>query len=229
MKRRTLTTLAVITAAVCALGLGTVGLHALLGHSADAWAAAVEAASTVALVTITGWYSYLTLKLVEAQKSAPRWAAWEASLRDLSRFMARNHQAFWTATAFFPVDITARPPMLNDVIASRDAMRDVRDALLEFVGVLPKSVAGPALGVAAHVLNAETELQVLAAALLDETEAGLAEGRSWTWQGAETAHLASDDPERSEAWSDILSGRRTAEAGERWDELSLSLDRQLGE
>jgi hypothetical protein len=213
--------------AACVLVLGAIGIHALLGRSNDAWAAAVQAASTVALVGITGWYAYLTLKLVETQRSSPRRTAWEAALRDLSRFMARNHKVIWTASAFFPVDSTANPPMLLDILASRDALTEVRESLLECVGVLPKEIAGSVLGVAGHVLNAETELHALGCALLEETQAGLAVGRGWTWDGAEAAHLATEDPERNESWDDVLRGRWVTTSAQLWEKLSLSLDGEL--
>jgi hypothetical protein len=110
---------------------------------------------------------------------------------------------------------------------SRDALKGIRNEVLELVGLLPRDMTGSALGVAAYIVNAETGLHALAAALLDETLIGLEEKRSWTWVGARAAHLATNDPERHEAWDDILAGRHVLAARQRWEELSLSLDKEL--
>jgi hypothetical protein len=215
-----------IVGLVAALVGGVIGLHALFKES-NAWAPAVQASSTIVLVAITGAYAYLTHGLVVAQRTGPRRATHETALGDLSQFLARHNEAVWTASRLFPVDTEARPPMIPDVTASRDALHDVRDGLLERVAVLPESLRGAALGTAAHVLQAETELQTLAAALLEETEAGLAAKRSWTWRGAERAHKASNDPERAELWPDVLRGRWTKTAEERWEGLTGAVDRVL--
>lgn len=205
----------------------TVGLHHATSTGSDTWATAVEAVATVVLVGITAWYAYLTYRLIRVQQMAPRAESWEAALRELNRLMVRRNQAIWTAANFFPVDTDARPPMLMEVLESRDALREVRNEVLELVGLLPMDRARSGLGVAAYIVNAETELHALAGALLDETQLGLAEGRGWTWEGARVAHLASDDPERSEAWDDVLVGRHVLAMRERWEELSLSLDQEL--
>lgn len=212
---------------VLLLVAATVGLHHATASGSDAWATAVEAVATVVLVAITAWYAYLTYRLIRLQQMAPRAESWEAALRELNRLMVRRNPGIWTASDFFPVDVGESPPMLMEVLESRDALREVRNEVLELVGLLPKDRAGSALGVAAYIVNAETELHALAGALLDETQLGVAEGRSWTWDGARAAHLASDDPERSEAWEDVLAGRHVLAMRERWEKLSLGLDREL--
>jgi len=217
-----------ILGALIALGLGTVALHRALRKSPDSWAAAIEAIATVALVLITGWYAYLTFRLVQAQNLAPRLAGWEAALRELSRVLARSNGVLWTAESFFPIKTSERPPMLLDVLASRDAIREVRDQMLELVGVLPRDIAGRALGLAAYLVDAEAELHALAGALLDESQTGLSENRTWTWEGAKTAHEgAQNDPQRTEAWSDVLAGRRLSAVRKRWDEVAATVDGAL--
>ncbi len=217
----------VVAVGVALLVGATIGLHDATAPRSDDWAASIEAMATVVLVGVTAWYAYLTYRLISVQERAPRAQSWEASLRELSRLTARRHQELSTAAAFFPIDTAARPPMITDITDSRDTLKEVRNEVLELVGLLPKDTAGSALGVAAYIVNAETELHALAAALLDETLVGLEEKRSWTWEGARAAHLASDDPERNEAWDDILKGRHVLAARERWEELSLRLDREL--
>jgi hypothetical protein len=174
----------------------------------------------VALVTITGWYAVLTRRLLDTQRDAPRRAAEEQELRKLNEFVSRNHQAIWTASSYFPVDMAKSPPMLLDIFASRDALKDIRNGLLEFF-VLPRNIAAPVVGAAAHILDAEEELHALGAAMTEETETALKAERGWTWSGAEAAHVAADDdPERREPWSDILKGRKMKAAAQRWEQLS---------
>lgn len=150
--------------------LGVVALHALIGKH-DTWSAPVQAISTLALVAITGWYAYTTYKLLETQRSSHRRAAEESALRDLSRFISRQNEQVWSTREFFPAGPPKNPPMLLDVFACRDAFKTLRNQLLEFVEITPREVALPALGAAAHILNAEEELHALGAALTAETEA----------------------------------------------------------
>lgn len=178
-------------------------------------------------MTITGWYAVLTRRLLGTQRDAPRRAAEEQELRELNEFVSRNHQAIWTASSYFPVDTAKNPPMLLDIFASRDALKDVRNGLLEFF-VLPRNVAAPVVGAAAHVLDAEEELHALGAAMTEETEAALAAKRGWTWSGAEAAHAAAgNDPERREPWADILQGRKMKAATQRWEQLSDAVHGEL--
>ncbi len=107
----------VLVPSCIAIGLGgsyaaTLGLHSLLARagSTDAWSAAIGAVATVVLVLVTAWYAYLTFSLVQAQRSSARTAGWETALRDLSLFIGKNRQAIWTASAFFPIDTSTRPP-----------------------------------------------------------------------------------------------------------------------
>jgi hypothetical protein len=188
----------------------------------------VQAGSTVVLVAITGWYAVLTRRLLGTQRDAPRRAAQEQELRKLNEFVSRNHQAIWTASSYFPVDTAKEsPPMLLDIFGSRDALKDVRNGLLEFFA-LPRDVAAPVVGAAAHVLDAEEELHALGAAMTEETEAALATERRWTWSGAEAAHVAAgNDPERREPWSDILQGRKMKAAAQRWEQLSDAVHGEL--
>lgn len=47
-------------------------LHSVMRSSPDAWASAIGAVTTVALVLITAWYAYVTYRMLDAQRSAPR-------------------------------------------------------------------------------------------------------------------------------------------------------------
>ena len=161
---------ALVTLVVVLLLVGaTVGLHDATASSSDAWGTSIEAVATVVLVVITAWYAFLTYRLTSLQERAPRAESWEVSLRELSRLIARRHQTLWTAAEFFPVDTAARPPMITDVTDSRDALKELRNDVLELVGLLPRDMAGSALGAAAFIVNAETELHSLAAALDENT------------------------------------------------------------
>lgn len=194
-------------------------LHTLMRSSPDAWASAISAVTTVALVLITAWYAYVTSRMLDAQRSAPRAAAQETALRELLRFMASNHTVIWRAAGFFPVDVSARPPMVLDILGSRDGLVRRREHMLEVEGLLPRRFAASALFLAAALVDAEQELHALAGALLDETMVGLDEQRSWTWEGARKAHEDSRDPERSGAWQDILQGKQVLDAQGKWDDL----------
>jgi hypothetical protein len=55
-----------------------------------------------------------------------------------------------------------------------------------------------------------------------------AAGRStWSLPDVQEAHEASNDPDRSEAWADIVNGRYFHAAEETWDELSTAIDNYL--
>jgi hypothetical protein len=194
-------------------------LHTLMRSSPDAWASAISAVTTVALVVITAWYAYVTSRMLHAQRSAPRATAQESALRELLRFMAGNHAAIWKAAGFFPLDVAARPPMVLDILGSRDDLGRLRDHMLEVEGLLPRRFAALALFLAAVLVDAEQELHALARALLDETTVGLDEQRSWTWEGAKKAHEDSRGAERPGAWEDILDGKQVLGAQEKWDDL----------
>jgi hypothetical protein len=168
--------LAVIGAAVLCVGLvvGTARLHGALGGSPETWAPAIQTTTTVVLAVVTTVYVQLTFALVREQHGAPRAAGRERGVRDLAQYIAANYQTMWTSARFFPVDATKRPPMVLDVIASRDGIAEVRKHLLEVLALVPREVAAPTLGAAAHLVDAEEEFHALAAALLDETQAALA-------------------------------------------------------
>lgn len=206
----------------CLLVGAVIGLHSLIGND-DTWSAPIQAMSTLALVCITGWYAYTA-------HTAPRRAAHEAIRREVSRYIARNRQAIWTAVEFFPIDEPpAELPDMVDLFKSRDAIRAIRDRMLEYAGLLPREQAGMALGVAACALDAEDELHALGAAILDENQAGHAEGRDHvTWDGIRAAHFAaSGDPSRRQPWVKLLAGESVKATAERWDELSSAVDRDL--
>jgi hypothetical protein len=127
-----------LAAAVCAV----IWVRAAARSSPDAWASSIEAVTTAALALITSWYAYLAFKLLDAQRSGPRVAAWETALRDLSIYLARQRAAMWTASGFFPVGQPAgAPPDLQELIASGDAIRDQYHHLLEIMGLLPTKFA----------------------------------------------------------------------------------------
>jgi hypothetical protein len=176
---------------------------------------------------VTAWYAYLTYSLVQAQRSSARTAGWETALRDLSLFIGKNRQAIWTASAFFPIDTSTRPPMLLDLLASRDALAEIRRHLLSTLGVLPTEFAKLTLGTVIHLVEAEEELHALSLTFLDETQLGMAEERSWTWEGARRFHEESADEERNEPWDEMVAGKHVHRAEESWDELSEDVDRYL--
>lgn len=220
--RMTAIAVAIIGGAVTA----TFGLHALLARSGsnDAWAAAIEAVAAVVLVLVTAWYVYLTYGLLAAQRSGPRMTAWETALRDLSTFIARNDQVFWTTAAFFPVDTSVAPPNMVEIFKSRDALHEVRNHLMETFALLPEQFAKLSLLVLVPLVEAEQELHSLAYAITEENQAGLDQGRDHvTWDGIQQRHEASDDPARQEPWHDILAGKWVKRAQEAWDAMSDQL------
>jgi hypothetical protein len=79
-----------------------------------------------------------------------------------------------------------------------------------------------------RLVEADSEIYALFQAIYEAMEAGRAAGRTtWTWDDAQQAHEASNDPERSEAWADIVSGRYFHAAEKNWDELSTAVDNYL--
>ena len=78
---------AVIAVLAAATIAGVVWLHSAARTSPDAWPSSVAAGTTATLALVTFWYAYLTHRLLEAQRSAPRTAGWEAALRDLSLYL----------------------------------------------------------------------------------------------------------------------------------------------
>lgn len=84
------------------------------------------------------------------------------------------------------------------------------------------------LPLAARLVDAEVELRALVLAICEGEEAvRAAGGTTWTWDDAQRAHEASDDPERSEAWAEIANGRYFRVAERSWDELSGAIDNYL--
>lgn len=81
-----------------------VWLHAAARTSADAWLSSVSAGTTATLALITLWYAYLTHRLLEAQRTSARTAAWETALRDLSVYLNKEREIIWTASGYFPID-----------------------------------------------------------------------------------------------------------------------------
>ena len=90
---------------------------------------------------------------------------------------------------FFPVDLHgSTPPDLLKLIASRDALRELYEHLLEVVGLMPKQFAGQALIVAARLVDAELEIHTLVSSLIEEQQLALEEGRgSSSWDGVQTS------------------------------------------
>jgi hypothetical protein len=218
--------IAVLAAATIA---GVVWLHSAARKSPDAWPTAVAAGTTATLALITLWYAYLTHRLLEAQRSAPRTAGWETALRDLSLYLNRERSVIWTASDFFPID---RPggvtPDLMVLADTRVAFVRIRDHLLEILGLLPRSFVAMVLPLTMRLVDAEAEIYALFQAIYEAMETGRAAGRTtWTWDDAQQAHEASRDPERSEAWTDIANGRYFHAAEQSWDDLSAAVDNHL--
>ena len=123
--------------------------------------------------------------------------------------------------------------MLLDLLASRDALAEIRRHLLSILGVLPTEFAKLTLGAVIHLVEAEEEeeeeeeLHAISLAFLDETQLGMAEERSWTWEGARRFHEESDDEERSEPWDEMMAGKHVHRAEDSWDQLSEDVDRYL--
>lgn len=206
-----------------------VWLHSAARKSPDAWPSSVAAGTTATLALVTLWYAYLTHRLLEAQRSAPRTAGWETALRDFSLYLNKERAAIWTASDFFPIDRPdADPPDLMDLANTRVAFVRIRDHLLEILGLLPRTFTVRVLPLTMQLVNAESEIYVLFQAIYEAMEAGRAAGRTtWTWDDAQQAHEASNDPGRSEAWTDIVRGRYFHLAEQGWDELSTAVDNHL--
>ncbi len=208
----------------------TFGLHALLvrSGSTDAWAAAIGAVSTVVLVLITGWYAFLTFGLLQAQRSSARTASWETALRDLAIFVGRRNEVFWAVARYFPVNTDAAPPDMAEVFKSRDALGEIQNHLTEIFALLPEDFAHLTLITTGYLLMAGRELNALGLAMLEEAQAGIAEGRQhWTWRGAQERHEARDAEDRQEPWTDVLAGMWFSQAEQGWEKMSEELDEEL--
>lgn len=206
-----------------------VWLHSAARKSPDAWPTSVAAGTTATLALVTLWYAYLTHRLLEAQRLAPRTAGWETALRDLSLYLNKERSVLWSASNFFPVDRpNADPPDLMDLADTLNAFTRFRDHLLEILGLLPRRFAVKVLPLTARLVDAETEIHALFQAMVEASEARRAAGHTtWTWNDVQQAHEASNDPERSEAWVDIARGRYFHAAEENWEELSTDVDNYL--
>ena len=96
---------------------------------------------------------------------------------------------------------------------------------METFSLLPEHFAGLNLIMTAYLVQAEQELNALGLAMLEEAQAGIAEGRHhWTWQGAQERHEASDDVARQEPWIDVLAGKWFKLAEQCWEKMSDDLD-----
>ncbi len=206
-----------------------VWLHSAARKSPDAWPSSVAAGTTATLALVTLWYAYLTHRLLEAQRSAARTAGWETALRDLSLYLNRERAVIWTVSDFFPIDRPdADPPDLMALADIRVAFVRIRDHLLEILGLLPRRFTVKVLPLTMQLVNAESEIYALFQAIYEAMEANRAASRTtWTWDDAQQAHEASDNPERSEAWADIASGRYFHAAEQSWDDLSTAIDNYL--
>lgn len=158
---------------------------------------------------------------LEHQRIAPRLAGWEAAVRELSLYMGRERDAIWTASAFFPVDSDKKdPPELMALIESRDALQRIYMALLGMLGVLPPQIAKKILPVSIEMVEGEAEITALVLAMIGAMEAQRSEGQTtWQWPDAERMHSASDEPERSQPWTEVTAGRHVKAAEKRWEEL----------
>lgn len=121
-----------------------------------------------------------------------------------------DDKVFWTASDCFPVERDGvDPPELLALIETRNAFRRLCMHLLEVLGLLPKEFAKKVLPVTMRLVGAEFEVTALVLAMIDAMETGRAEGRTTRqWTDVQRAHEASDDPERSEPWTDVATGRK---------------------
>lgn len=111
---------------------------------------------------------------------------------------------------------------------TRVAFVRIRDHLLEILGLLPRRFVVEILPLTMRLVDAESEIYALFQAIYEAMETGRAAGRTtWTWDDAQLAHEASDNPERSEAWADIASGRYFHATEKNWDDLSAAVDNYL--
>jgi hypothetical protein len=206
-----------------------VWLHSAARTSPDAWPTSVAAGTTATLALVTLWYAYLTHRLLEAQRSAPRTAAWEAALRDLSLYLNTERSVLWTASDYFPIGRPNVDPLdLMALADSRVAFVRIRDHLLANLGLLPKKFVVEVLPLLMRLVDADTEIYILFQAIYEAMEANRAAGSTtWTWDDAQQAHEASIDPERSEAWADIARGRYFHAAEQAWDDVSSAIDNYL--
>jgi len=112
-----LVTIIVIGATAAAV----IWLHSAARTSPDAWPTSVAAGTTAFLTLITLWYAYVTHRLLDAQRAAPRIAGWETALRELSLFLNRERAVLWTTAEYFSaLSSGAGPAELKELIASKD-------------------------------------------------------------------------------------------------------------
>jgi hypothetical protein len=120
------------------------------------------------------------------------------------------------------------PPDLMELIASRDALHDLNLHLLEITGPIPKRFARQALGVAIALEQARSEIHALVSAMIEEQQLALAEKRdSWSWDGVQAAHEASQDAERAQPWTEVVNGHYVIALEEIWEQFSSDVDEYL--
>jgi hypothetical protein len=227
--RHTATVLAGVVL-IAALVAAVFGLHWLLRTSPDSWASAIVAVATVVLVAITACYSYLTFKLLEAQRSSARTSEQEHAMRDLNRFLIARTLTFLMVDRYFPVDATTTPTepwdVHNNAITIFDKLKKAAIALVEFQGLLPEMFRDKVWHLKDSLIGAAEESLALARAATEEIRLSENETRSWTWAGAEALYADTKYAD-TEAWSDVLSGRKFRDALEACDELRRDLDAYL--
>jgi hypothetical protein len=215
---------AVALTSTAAAVAATFGLHSLLHGSSDAWAAAISAVSTAVLVAITAVYVYLTYGLLRAQLAGPRAAAWEASLRDLRRFLGVHHRDIFRPTQAYPVD-TSTWPDVDEAVKRHSALTAVGYDLVDFVGLVPAAFAGKVLVLSKEIAAASKESSALVIALLTERANAETETRSPTWDGVRQAYNPADAV--GESWEDIAAGKHCLAAMDQWNQLTSDLNAQL--
>lgn len=117
-----------------------IGLHALFAQNGT-WAPAVQSMSTVVLAAITGGYTYLTFRLVRPSGRLRVCGLGRRAPGDLSRFIARNDEAMWNASALPGGHRSAQPDLLKP-LDGRHAMRTLRNGMLERTGLVPRPRRG---------------------------------------------------------------------------------------
>lgn len=163
------------------------------------------------------------------QRLAPRFAGWEAAVRDLSLYLGRERNAVWNARSYFPVDSDEKdPPELMALIDSRDALRRICMDMLGMLGVLPREIAKRVLPVTIALVEADTEITALVLAMAEAMEALRAGGQTtWQWADVDRVHTASEDPERAEPWEDVAAGQRVRAVEEQWEQLDSDVQDYL--
>lgn len=211
------------------LSVGVVVAASLVLHeAAPQLVGAVQAATTLCLVLITGVYAYLTYRLVAAQENYVRRQSHEKAAAELSALVARDRVKAERVGRHFPLQLPPGEPLDDRVFDHVKDLAAFANGLSALYLLLPVELAIHCLVAARDAGHAVSSLSTLEFAMLKERLEAMENDRPFDWGNVRNFYDESRAQDLTYPdWAELLAGEVVKDAMSALDDLEKELRRYM--